>query len=668
MNKPLAEKFLRCVCHERDQDVESTSKLLNALSLPKLVDAGYAISNLNLENVRTGLGGKLYMELGPDRAINEEISRGDIKSGDIVLIRPKTSSSRKSKQNDEQENGEYQCNGVVFKITDKLLVIAIDESQEDAATRLFAFDRLYVLKTTNTITYQRMESSMRKLAEFDSVPNNKIIQYLLTDRPFLSQKPSDDITFHNQCLNNPQQNAIKFALANDICIIHGPPGTGKTYTLIELIQQLYDKGQRILVCGPSNMAVDTILERLAKVLPGNLLLRIGHPARLLDSNLAHSLDILSKSGSAGEILKDIRGEIDQKISSIKKIKSSKERKKGWNEVKDLRKELRQRERKVIVDLILEAKVIVATLHGSSSRELSSIYNHTPNLFDSLIIDEVSQSLEPQCWIPLISHYKSDIGKLVLAGDNKQLPPTIKTEDDANVKETLGTTLFDRLIDYYGDSFKRLLSVQYRMNEQIMKFPSETLYDGQLVADPSVATKVLSDLPGVDANDDTDTPFIWYDTQGDEFLESSSQDESVIASKFNENEALLVKDHVQRLVNSNVSQNAIGVIAPYSAQVTLLKHYLSEKFPHIEISTVDGFQGREKEAIILSLVRSNDDFEVGFLQDERRLNVAMTRPKKQLCVIGNMETLERSQSKFLKVWAEYGEANADIRYPDIGDLL
>lgn len=666
MNKELAEKFLKCVCHERDQDAEATGRLLSTLSLPKLVEAGYAISNLNLENLRTGLGGKLYMELGPDRAISEEISRGDIKSGDIVLVKPKTSGSKKSKRSDEQGDNDEQCTGVVFKISDRQLVIAIDESQEDAASRLYSFSRLYVLKTTNTITYQRMESSMRKLAEFESAPNNKIVQYLLTSRPFLAQNPVSDVSFHNQSLNKPQQDAIKFALANDISIIHGPPGTGKTYTLIELIEQLCDKGQRVLVCGPSNMAVDTILERLAKVLPGNLLLRIGHPARLLDSNLAHSLDILSKSGSAGSILKDIRGEIDQKIASIKKIRSSRERKQGWNDVKELRKELRQRERKVVIDLILEAKVVVATLHGSSSRDLCSVYNHVPKLFDSLIIDEVSQSLEPQCWIPLISHYKSDIGKLVLAGDNKQLPPTIKTADDTRVKKVLETTLFDRLVGYYGDKFKRLLSVQYRMNKEIMTFPSDTMYNGRLVADDSVSNGILPDLPGVDSNDDTEAPFIWYDTQGDEFLES--QDDSIIASKFNENEALLVRHHIELLTDSNVPQESIGVIAPYSAQVTVLKHLLSERFPQVEISTVDGFQGREKEVIILSLVRSNDDFKVGFLKDERRLNVAMTRPKKQLCVIGNIETLQRSQNRFLKAWAEYGEINADIRYPDIGDLL
>lgn len=668
MNKELAEKFLRCICHERDQDVEVTSRILNTLPLRKLVDAGYAISNLTIENLRTGLGGKLYLELGPDHAISDEINRGDIKTGDIVLIQPKSATTKVRKKKDGKETEDCVCDGVVFKITDTQLVITIDERQEDQASRLSAFSRLFVLKTTNTITCQRMESSLRKLAEFDSVPNNKIFQYLLNSRPFIPQPPLSNVAFNNGSLNEPQQDAIRFALANDICIIHGPPGTGKTYTLVELIQQLCQRGQRILVCGPSNMAVDTILERLAKVLPGNQLLRIGHPARLLDTNLAHSLDLLSKSGSSGEIVKDIRNEINQKIMATKRIKSSKERKQNWNDIRELRKELKHRERKVVADLILESKVVVATLHGSSNRDLCSLYNQTPKLFDTLIIDEVSQSLEPQCWIPLVSHYKSDMTKLVLAGDNKQLPPTIKTENNVNVQKTLGTTLFDRLVGYYGDDFRKLLKVQYRMNKKIMEFPSATLYNGELVADDSVANGVLSDLPGVDSNEETTVPFVWYDTQGDDFIESCDQDEDVVSSKFNENEGLLAKDHVEKLIQSNVPQEAIGIIAPYSAQVTLLKHIIHNTYPQIEISTVDGFQGREKEVIILSLVRSNSKFEVGFLKEERRLNVAMTRPKKQLCVIGNVETLERCREKFLKDWAEFGEGNSDLRYPDIGDYL
>lgn len=651
----LPDRLLTGISHERDQDVTQTEKLLHNLSLAKLVKAGFAINNLTLENIRVGLGGKLYMELGPDGAIDKEIMKGDVKVGDIITISPV-----KAKE-------PSQCSGVVCKVSSQQLLVSIEESMEEAAAKLYS-SRLYVLKTTNTITYQRMESSLRKLKEIDSLKNNSIVQYLLENKSFISKAPAEDVKFHNQSLNNPQREAIKFALTNEISIIHGPPGTGKTYTLVELIQQLCDKGQRILVCGPSNISVDTILERLAKVLPGTSLIRIGHPARLLEKNLAHSLDILSKKGDSGIIVKDISKEIDQTIARIKKSRSCHDRKEGWRTVRDLRKELRQREKKVIADLIIQSRVVVATLHGSSSRELLSVYNQVPKLFDTLIIDEVSQSLEPQCWIPLVSHQQSNFSKLVLAGDNKQLPPTIKTEDNAHIKKLLSTTLFDRLVKKYGAAFKQLLTIQYRMNDNIMLFPSKEMYGGKLIADSSVATKTLIDLPGVDLNDDTEPSFIWYDTQGDDFPESSNNETEIATSRFNENEALLVQYHVQKLMDSNVKQEVIGVISPYNAQVGVIKKLIQEKYPQIEISTVDGFQGREKEVIILSLVRSNDQFEVGFLKDDRRLNVAITRPKKQLCVIGNMETLERSRVKFLEHWAKWGEDHADIRYTDISDIL
>lgn len=659
MNKEVAEKFLTSIAHEQAQDTEITARLLESLPLPKLVAKGLAVNYLTLQNVRTGLAGKLYVELSPDNAVGKEIIRGDVKVGDIVIVQP--SSAKKE---------SVSCNGVVSKCTDKLIVVAIDESQEQEALKLYAFSRLYLLKTTNTITYKRMESTMRKLAEFDAIPNNKIIQYLLGTATFVPQKSNTKIEFHNQDLNDSQKRAIKFSLDNDISIIHGPPGTGKTYTLVELIRQLFDRGKRVLVCGPSNISVDTLLERLSKALPGSNLLRIGHPARLLESNLGHSLEVISNRCESGAIVKDIRREIDENISKIKKMKSSKDRREGWKEVRTLRKELKKRERKVLTDLVISASIVVATLHGSSARELTNAYESTSHLFDALIIDEVSQSLEPQCWIPLISHYQSGISKLVLAGDDKQLPPTIKTEDDDKVKDILSTTLFDRLIKHYGGSFKNLLDVQYRMNKDIMQFSSEVMYEGKLKAAPSVEGWTLPDIPEVDSNDDTEIPLIWYDTQGDDFPERAEEDDDkgVASSKFNENEAYLALLHITKLVDSNVPQDCIGIISPYNAQVAFLKRLIHSKFPMIEISTVDGFQGREKEAIVLSLVRSNDKFEVGFLADNRRLNVAMTRPKKQLCVIGNMETLERSQVTFLKKWVNWSEENSEIRYPDVNDVL
>lgn len=662
MNKDLSKLFLECIAYEQKQDVEITSNLLSNSPLSKLVSAGYAISNLQLDNIRTGIAGRIYVELSSDRAVDQEFNTGDIKVGDIVILNPF--------RNKTKGDDEITVDAVVSRVSNNNVVIAVDESKDQEVIKLYSFNRFYLLKTTNTITYKRMQSTMRKLSEFESMPDNPIIQYLLYQREYLPKAPERDIKFYNENLNQSQRDAISHSLANEISIIHGPPGTGKTYTLVELIKQLYEKGERILICGPSNISVDTILERLDNVVPGDALLRIGHPSRLLPQILSHSMEVLSKTGDSGMIVKDILKEIDENISRIKKTKSSKDRREGWKEVKELRKELRQREKKSVRDLISKSRIIVTTLHGSSSRELVGFYESFPKLFDSLIIDEVSQSLEPQCWIPLISHIKSDIRKLVIAGDNKQLPPTIKTENNNLVVKTLGTTIFDRLVAHYGNSFKYLLNVQYRMHEDIMNFSSKELYQDRLIAAEYVAKRTLSDLPGVDPDDNTEIPCIWYDTQGDDFPERADEGNNNLAlfsSKFNENEAYLSLYHIEGLISSNVPQEAIGIISPYSSQVSFLKRLVHAKYPRIEINTVDGFQGREKECIILSLVRSNEEFEVGFLKDERRLNVAMTRPKRQLCVIGNMETLERSKVPFLKKWVNWAEENFEIRYPDLSEF-
>lgn len=683
MNKELASTFLSSINHEREQDIQITSRLLTTLSVQQLVQNGLAINNIHLENIRSGLIGKLYMELGPNLEINDKILRGDIKIGDIVLIRPaktKTKTRAKAKKTPEDSSEDQaECSGVIYKMSDTQITIALDESQEVVATTFYSYSKLYILKTTNTITYKRMESTMRKLSEFSSPVQDKIVQYLVNERPFIpsSSTLQNVKDFINPNLNDSQKTAINFAIDNDLTIIHGPPGTGKTFTLIELIQQLLIKHpeKRILICGPSNISVDTILERLTPLVSNNLLLRIGHPARLLDSNKRHSLDILSKQNS---IVKDISQEIDKLIQENKKLKNYKQRKENWNEIKLLRKDLKKREFKTIKDLIIQSRIVVTTLHGSSSRELCSLYRDDPNfkLFDTLIIDEVSQAMEPQCWIPLIAH-QNQFHKLILAGDNKQLPPTIKTEDDRNVIHNLETTLFDRLIKVFPKKeMVKFLNVQYRMNKKIMEFPSRSMYHGQLLADETVANRLLIDLPMVDAspsgddNDvDTKLPLIWYDTQGDEFPETAD-DATILGSKYNEGEIAIVKEHIEDLRSLNVPQESIGVISPYNAQVSHLKKQIHDelKLTDIEISTVDGFQGREKDVIILSLVRSNEKFEVGFLKEERRLNVAMTRPRRQLVVVGNIEALQRCGNKYLKNWSEWCEENADVRYPNIDDYL
>jgi len=380
-------------------------------------------------------------------------------------------------------------------------------------------------------------------------------------------------------------------------------------------------------------------------------------------------------------VQDVRKEMDAKQASIKKTKSGRERRSIYTDMKELRKEYREREKQCVTTLVGGSKVVLATLHGAGGFQLRN------EQFDVVIIDEASQALEAQCWIPLLS-----AKKVVLAGDHLQLPPTIKStpskwkpgqdKDNEKTANSLEITLFDRLLTLHGPSIKRMLTIQYRMHEKIMRFPSDEMYKSALLAAPSVASRLLTTLPyEVEDSDDTREPLVFYDTQGGDFPEivSTSDDASsdgrtpsksslLTDSKSNPSEAGLVKKHVTALISAGVHAEDIAVVTPYNAQLSYLSHDLGlkEAFPGIELGSVDGFQGREKEAVVVSLVRSNAEGEIGFLSEKRRLNVAMTRPKRHLCVIGDSETVGKG-SKFLKRWMEHLEKEADLRYPDVGEL-
>ena len=452
----------------------------------------------------------------------------------------------------------------------------------------------------------------------------------------------DNVAWVDLSLNESQKEAVKFAIAcKEVALIHGPPGTGKTHTLIELILQLLRRNLRLLVCGPSNISVDNIVERLA---PHRVpIVRLGHPARLLPSVLNHSLDVLTRTSEAAEIVHDIRKEIDAKEASIRKTRSGRERRAIYIELRDLRKEYRARERKCVDNLVRGSKVVLATLHGAGG------WNIKNEQYDVVIIDEASQALEAQCWIPLLA-----ARKVVLAGDHMQLPPTVKSVNsksqakgsaEANSKSTAGTgakadalsgislesALFDRLLKLHGREIKRMLTTQYRMHEKIMAFPSEELYEGRLEASETVRTRLLKDLPyAVADTEDSREPLVFWDTQGGDYPEktedegvgggsSSSKARMLLGeSRSNEGEAQVVQLHVAALVDgAGVKAEDIAVITPYNAQLALLSQMLKERYPGLELGSVDGFQGREKEAVIVSLVRSGAD--VGFLADKRRLN-------------------------------------------------
>lgn len=483
----------------------------------------------------------------------------------------------------------------------------------------------------------------------------------------LQHSSSVPVNFIDPSLNDSQKDAVRFALAaQDIALIHGPPGTGKTHTLIELILQLVQRKKRILVCGPSNVSVDNIVERLAKTQTS--VVRIGHPARLLPSVLEHSLEVLTQTSDAGGIVKDIRKEMDEKQASIRKTRTGRERRAIYDELKLLRKEFRERESKCVDNLVTESSVVLATLHGAGGHQLKN------QKFDVVIIDEASQALEAQCWIALLA-----ADQVVLAGDHLQLPPTVKSTGQKSPKKSrdqikcpdealkgvsLERTLFDRLLALHGPGIKTMLTTQYRMHEMIMRFPSDELYEGKLMAGEAVKARLLVDLPyEVRGTDDTQEPLVFWDTQGGDFPEKADDDNALLGdSKSNEMEAMVVARHVDNLVDAGLQPESLAVITPYNGQLALLSRMLREKYPGIELGSVDGFQGREKEAVVVSLVRSNPEHEVGFLAEKRRLNgklllsetayrgklpvdanacvVAMTRPKRHLCICGDSETISR----------------------------
>ncbi|KAI8942995.1 hypothetical protein NX059_001033 [Plenodomus lindquistii] len=740
---------------ELQAELSETNAILSSHAPAALSRAGLAILNLNISSIRTGLGGKTVVELALDPAVvakgeKPEIPEHGLRAGDIVAVQDQPSGS--AKKTEKKELVKKGVEGVLLRVRRENVEIVLDKEDADVPSGA----KLWIVKLANDVTYKRMNQTMtklQKLSDQDYTPFMRVLFGQTSPTPLPSDlndplHPLHKLEWNDPTLNDSQKEAIRFALSSrEVALIHGPPGTGKTHTLIELILQLIKQNLRLLVCGPSNISVDNIVERLASYkVP---MVRLGHPARLLPSILSHSLDVLTRTSEAAALVQDVRTEMDAKQSSIRKTRNAKERRQIYSELKDLRQEYREREKGCVNSLVGGSKVVLATLHGAGGFHLKG------QEFDVVIVDEASQALEAQCWVPLLW---VKAAKLVLAGDHLQLPPTIKSlnskdkkkdaKKDKGVKKskddgvekasgtpiqgmTLETTLFDRLLALHGPGIKRMLTTQYRMHETIMRFPSDELYESKLVAADFVKDRLLKDLPyKVQETEDTREPLVFWDTQGGDFAEKI-EDEGVIGkggkgmslgdSKSNEAEAALVKKHVCSLVQAGVKAEDIAVVTPYNAQVRLL-HFcrlvptwdakwpfavriemhvagpcqsgkrighrratriecgvvadkiqlallaalLKETYPGIELGSVDGFQGREKEAVIVSTVRSNAEHEVGFLGEKRRLNVAMTRPRRHLCVIGDSDTMSKG-SKFLGAWMGFLEEHADLRYANLGDV-
>ncbi|KAI9121393.1 hypothetical protein K1719_008426 [Acacia pycnantha] len=611
---------------EKETEISSSITSGASRSLDTAQKRGSTILNLKCVDVQTGLMGKSLIEF--------QSTKGDVlpahkfSTHDVVVLRLSKADL----------GSPALGQGVVYRLKDSSITVAFDDIPEDGLN-----SPLRLEKVANEVTYRRMKDTLVQLSKgVHKGPAADLIPVLFGERPPTVSKKDVSFTPFNTNLDHSQKDAISKALSSkNVFLLHGPPGTGKTTTVVEIILQEVKRGSKIIVCAASNIAVDNIVERLV---PRRIkLVRLGHPARLLPQVLDSALDAQVLRGDNSSLANDIRKEMKALNGKLLKTKDRNTRRDIQKELRTLSKEERKRQQLAVTDVIKGADVVLTTLIGACSKKLDN------TSFDLVIIDEAAQALEIACWIPILKG-----SRCILAGDHLQLPPTIQSVEAE--KKGLGRTLFERLADMYGNEVTSMLTVQYRMHELIMEWSSKELYNSKVKAHASVAAHMLFDLEDVKKTSSTEPTLLLIDTAGCDMEEKKDEEDSTM----NEGEAEVAMVHAKRLVQSGVLPSGIGIITPYAAQVVLLKMLKNKEnlLKDLEISTVDGFQGREKEAIVISMVRSNSKKEVGFLSDRRRMNVAVTRARRQCCLVCDTETV--SSDGFLKRLIEYFEENGEYQ--------
>ena len=544
---------------------------------------------------------------------------------------------------DEAHELHHQC--YVEMVYDGRMVVSLPtkaamQSLRDTAARQLLGLQLGVDNTSFKVMTEALHEAER-------TENERVLRVrdvlLGNRRPTFRQLPSLSFPW----LNASQQQAIQRVVeAGEVAIIHGPPGTGKTTTLVEAVIETLQRETQVLVCAPSNAAVDWISEQLVRRSVG--VLRIGNPLRMSDEMLDCSYERRYAAHPDYHELWSIRKELRGDKGEIKA---------------DRKHKLRQREMeleiKINADLFAQARVVSCTLISSAYRIMER------RRFSTLFIDEAAQALEPACWAAIM---KAD--RVVMGGDHQQLPPTVKSMEAA--RRGMGNTLMQKAVALWPQCVQ-LLTVQYRMNEDIMAFPSRWFYGGRLQAAPEAAHRQVSPL---------DTPLMWIDTSnltpkgegsgmtGSPQLSTplslgrgvGGEARTRTGSLTNAEEARLVihtlRDYIEMLSPQRIESERIdfGIITPYRGQARLIRrllkmqHYFRRLRRQISVGTVDGFQGQERDVIVISLVRDNDAGNIGFLRDLRRMNVAITRARMKLIVIGNVQTLSRH--RFYRALAEH----------------
>ncbi|MEM7260379.1 MAG: IGHMBP2 family helicase [Planctomycetota bacterium] len=619
--EPFVDTMRRLIELERRAEIEESTRLLETLSAEELQRRGRCLLHLEMGGLDFGFGGRAQVELRSTKP-DAPLPSHRIQTGDVVMIRPAESTS------------EEGPTGVVSRVRKDHLAVSLDQDLEEE----FA-GRLRLDKVANDVTYRRLREGLDRLKDERDPPARRLRSVLFGERPVHTPE-STPISPVDEKLDASQRAAVELALGSpDFALIHGPPGTGKTTTLAELVHQAVRAGDKVLACAASNVAVDHLAEKL--ITRGLRVVRLGHPARLLPAILESSLDAQVERSPSQRLLRELRKDLDVTQKRLLRTRNFSERRELKTDLRHIRRGIREVEKGIVRNILVAAEVVLTTNTGAGTPHLQGFD------FDRVVIDEAAQAVEVSCWIPLLLGRRA-----VFAGDHRQLPPTIRSREAA--QGGLEVTLFERMAESFPDHC-HMLEVQYRMHETIMNWASHALYDGRLVAHDSVKAHRLADLPTVDETEETATPVFFVDTAGFDAPEGTDPEN---IARFNEGEVKLVGKVLEQLTRAGVAPRNIGVITPYNAQVDRLRRRWNETYPALEIDTVDGFQGREKEAIVLSLVRSNDRGEVGFLAEERRLNVAITRARRHVTIIGDSATI--SSNPFLGGLVDYLQEHALYR--------
>lgn len=499
---------------------------------------------------------------------------------------------------------------------------------KECVSQLMIHDAVGVQLSFDETTYRLMINALKKVI---SAKDNRIAQLrdLFYNKGDVKKYKFATLSF--PWLNSTQECAVNEVLmAQDVAVVHGPPGTGKTTTLVEAIYETLMRESQVMVCAQSNMAVDWISEQLMD--RGVDVLRVGNPTRVNDKMLSQTYERRYEAHPDYPQLWALR-------KTMREMRSSKGKSENFHQKMDrLKNRAMDIELRIHNDLMGKARVIACTLAGSASKILEGVK------FNTLFIDEAAQALEAACWIAI-----AKANRVIFAGDHQQLPPTVKCIDA--LKGGLEKTLMERIVEN-KPQVVTLLKVQYRMNEDIMRFSSNWFYNGNVDSAPEVKNRSILDL---------DIPITWIDTSDVEGEEEFVGDSY---GRINRNEAKLTVEKLkeyfervgkQRLIDEKID---VGIISPYRAQVQYLRRLLSKNSYFkpfrslISVNTVDGFQGQERDIIVISMVRDNEKGEIGFLRDLRRMNVAITRARMKLIVMGNATTLCRHP--FYKELYEYIE--------------